>query len=87
MRTVFIVGQAVKGALEVLCWAAAVRWVALPIRKQCAEKHEESDGSPKRDERDYHPGQGMSDQYEVRGWRERGGDRRRVVRERRGALI
>ena len=49
MRTVFVVRQAVKRAFEVLWWAVAIRWVALPIRNQRAEKHEQPDRSPKRD--------------------------------------
>src|ERR1700682_1356179 len=87
MRTVFVIREAVKRSLEVLWWAVAIRWVALPIRNQRAEEHEQSDWSLKRDERGDHPGQRMADQHEVRGWRERGSGRRRVVGERRGALI
>ena len=49
MRTVFVVREAVKRAFEVLWWAVAIRWVALPIRNQRAEKHEQSDRAPKSD--------------------------------------
>jgi hypothetical protein len=87
MRTVFVVRQTVKRALEVLWRTVAIRRVAPPIRDQRAEKHEQSDWSPKRNERGDHPGQRMTDQHEVMGWRERGSDCSRVIGERRGALI
>jgi hypothetical protein len=86
MGTVLVVRKAVKGALEVLRWSV-IRGVAPPVWNQCAEKHEKPDWPLERDERDDHSGQRMTDQHEVRGRGQRPCDRRRVVSERRGALI
>ena len=63
MRTVFVVRQTIKRAIEVLRWAVAIHCVALPLRNQRTEKNEQLDWSPKRDERDDHPGQRMADQH------------------------